>query len=302
MSFIKITNPAKREAIVRDYLKTKANIYAQSQEQKIGNIADDRKNVKFFKPVIESQHQLSEDIKSQERFLKEITAAVNALPEQIDLPKHLPLQDVEHFYPQAHSSLPTTPYKTAYQYGPMAARSFFKSQEHGHDHDTTFGLYSKSNKHYIGDKRVDIDHNNLIIDGENYEGTEGLWELIRSKTPMQGDYTPEDLSNYEKILIQTNAIWKDYDPSTNKPRSSKSEKYTTIIKPIYDQLKATKGSGTVFLSQDPNVLVNRLELLMASRQAGNTGVNNEIVSIMDELLRQNHITREDYKRVVLGIK
>jgi len=45
-----------------------------------------------------------------------------------------------------------------------------------------------------------------------------------------------------------------------------------------------KGSG--FLPIDPNALCERLELLMASKQAGNTGLRNEIVSICGELLRQ----------------
>ena len=45
-------------------------------------------------------------------------------------------------------------------------------------------------------------------------------------------------------------------------------------------------SGQGLLPSDPNALRERLELLMASKQAGNTGVRNEIVSICDELLRQ----------------
>jgi len=49
--------------------------------------------------------------------------------------------------------------------------------------------------------------------------------------------------------------------------------------------KITKGQG-VFLPSDPNALCERLELLMASKQAGNIGLRNEIVSICDERLRQ----------------
>ena len=51
------------------------------------------------------------------------------------------------------------------------------------------------------------------------------------------------------------------------------------------KMKKTQGQG--FLPSDPNALCERLELLMASKQAGNTGFRNEIVSICDELLRQN---------------
>jgi len=50
------------------------------------------------------------------------------------------------------------------------------------------------------------------------------------------------------------------------------------------QQKKTQCQG--FLPSDPNALCERLELLMASKQAENTGLRNAIVSICDKLLRQ----------------
>ena len=41
-----------------------------------------------------------------------------------------------------------------------------------------------------------------------------------------------------------------------------------------------KGVNTVILPQDPNALVEMLTLRIASYQAGNTGVRNEIISGM----------------------
>jgi len=55
------------------------------------------------------------------------------------------------------------------------------------------------------------------------------------------------------------------------------------------QIRANSNPGTTgqgFLPCDPNALCERLELLMASKQAGNTRLRNEIVSICDELMRQ----------------
>jgi len=40
---------------------------------------------------------------------------------------------------------------------------------------------------------------------------------------------------------------------------------------------------------------------MASKQAGNTGVRNEIVSICDELLRQKILSRDAYKNFMLTL-
>jgi len=42
---------------------------------------------------------------------------------------------------------------------------------------------------------------------------------------------------------------------------------------------------------NPNELVDRLRLLVASKSAGNTGVSNEIISIFEELLEAGLIKR-----------
>jgi len=40
---------------------------------------------------------------------------------------------------------------------------------------------------------------------------------------------------------------------------------------------------------------------MASKQAGNTGLRNEIVSIYDERLRQKILSRDAYKNLMLTL-
>jgi len=40
---------------------------------------------------------------------------------------------------------------------------------------------------------------------------------------------------------------------------------------------------------------------MASKQAGNTGVQNEIVSICDELFRQTILSCDAYKNLMLAL-
>ena len=57
-----------------------------------------------------------------------------------------------------------------------------------------------------------------------------------------------------------------------------------------------KGSG--FLPSVPNALCERLDLLMALKRAGNTGLCNEIVSICDELLRQKILTSDACKKLM----
>jgi hypothetical protein len=51
----------------------------------------------------------------------------------------------------------------------------------------------------------------------------------------------------------------------------------------------------IILPSDPTALLDRLDLLLASHRAGNTGVRNEIVSICDELRRQGVVNDSKYK-------
>ena len=57
----------------------------------------------------------------------------------------------------------------------------------------------------------------------------------------------------------------------------------------------------IILPCDPIALVERLDILMASKAAGNTGVRNELVSVGDELLRQNLIDKHYYKIIILQL-
>ena len=57
----------------------------------------------------------------------------------------------------------------------------------------------------------------------------------------------------------------------------------------------------IILPCDPIALVERLDILMASKTAGNTGVRNEFVSICDELLTQNLIDKHKYKIIMLQL-
>ena len=63
-----------------------------------------------------------------------------------------------------------------------------------------------------------------------------------------------------------------------------------------------EGSGVVVIPSDPNALLERLDLLLASQEAGHTGVGNELVSICDELKRQGVLDTKAYKKLNSIIK
>ena len=66
--------------------------------------------------------------------------------------------------------------------------------------------------------------------------------------------------------------------------------------------KGKKGSGVIVISSNPNTLLKRLDLLLASQEAGHTGVRNELVSTCDELKRQGVLDSMSYKNLISNIK
>ena len=137
--------------------------------------------------------------------------------------------------------------------------------------------------------------------GERFEGTPGLWGLITSNDPDKDliDWTKKDRYNYDRLMLKTNALHRYYNPRKG-PRSSSSNKWRSILSTIWFGEKSKEGyegSGVVVIPSDPNALLERLDLLLASQEAGHTGVRNELVSICDELKRQGVLDTKTYKKL-----
>ena len=175
--------------------------------------------------------------------------------------------------------------------------------------DTNFGIHKEKGHHYIGNQHVIIKENNIFLPkiNEEFVGTKGLWELIMSKNPE--NFTDEDYDNYEDLMTITNAIHRNNDEDNPHPKGNhKSYKWLNILKPIWNRKKGGifmfpkkkegyQGEGVVVIPSDPNALLERLDLLLASQEAGHTGVRNELVSICDELKRQGVLNTKAYKKL-----
>ena len=72
-------------------------------------------------------------------------------------------------------------------------------------------------------------------------------------------------------------------------------------KDLYTGKGITPSVPSIILPCDPIAFAERLDILMASNAAGNTGVRNELVSVCDELLRQNLIDKHKYKIQMLQL-
>ena len=136
-----------------------------------------------------------------------------------------------------------------------------------------------------------------------------------SKTPK--NFNDLDFKNYKDLLTRTNAIYYDNNPNQNRVKGNyRGPKWKNLVEPIWDDIKGvkefregkkqkkkTEGKGvTVVIPEDPNALLERLDLLLASQEAGHIGVGNELVSICDELKRQGVINADTYQKLNSYIK
>ena len=80
MSFLKITDPEKRDFIVNEFLKTRQNIQQNFLSERVGDSSTQHELPKLFKPVTYMQKYLKEGLVSE---LKPIREGMKNLPKAI---------------------------------------------------------------------------------------------------------------------------------------------------------------------------------------------------------------------------
>ena len=288
MSFLKISDPVKRDLIVKEYLELKRNIRDNLLSERTGEQQLQVDLSKFYRPITETQKATVREITEG---LKPIKEGIENLPQAIKFPPIQPLGEasrqeklfeklLEPFEEEASEATPENLGDIAYIY---------LHRKEPYPRDTTFGIREEEGLYYIGNKQATVFNNNILIDDEKFEGTPGLWELLMTKTPKY--FNDNDYNNYERLMLKTYVLHHDNNPNNPHPKSSGGKKWLGLLKPIWEKYKEEKkeeeeeeyeGKGIVVIPSDPNALLERLDLLLASQKAGHTGVRNELVSICDE--------------------
>ena len=299
MSFIKVTDPRKREELIKDFIETRKRIKDNFIARKVGESEYQTGLTKLFKPVTETQKATAKEItEAQKATAEKFTTELLPIKEGIE---ELPLKLFRKVFPSVEIKA-----GDIINFGPLAVNALLEAFIKKNI-DLTHGLYVKDGKFYIGSKEVIIEDNDIKIDNTVFEGTPGFWELVTSKNPNPEKFTEEDLDKYRRLVILTNTAFRNNNPESKNPKASKSPKWKKIIKPIWEQIKKqeepeTSGTGLKILPSDPNALIDRFNLLFSSKKAGHTGVKNELVSILDELKRQGVIKTNEYKKLNSLIK
>ena len=312
MSFIKVTDPRKREELIKDFIETRKRIKDNFIARKVGELEYQTGLTKLFKPVTETQKETTKEItKAQKETAERITQELLPIQEGIE---ELPTKLFRKIFPSIEFKA-----SDIINFGPLAVDALLKAFTKK-DIDKFYGIYAEDGKFKIGNKEVNIEDNDIKVDDITFEGTPGFWNLVTSKEPE--NYTDKDKDKYQQLVILTNTAYRNNNPNQNHPKNSRGKKWKDIIKPIWEAIKkqkeeeepdeeedvlfgdstpGTSGTGLI-LPSDPNALIDRFDLLFSSKKAGHTGVKNEIVSILDELKRQGVIKINEYKKLNSLIK
>ena len=145
MSFLKISDPVKRDLIVKEYLDLKKNIRDNLLSERSGEQQLQTDLLKFFKPITETQKATS----------REIREGIENLPQAITFPA----------YPSIQASEKPLEGEDTQYIGEVAEKHLRKFATKG-EADTTYGLYDRKGNFYIGNKPVVIIDNNIVVDDE----------------------------------------------------------------------------------------------------------------------------------------
>ena len=332
MSFLKISDPLKRDAIVKEYLELKKKIRSNLLSERVGEQQLQTDLSKFYKPITETQkattREITEGLKPVREGLETIRKEVHDIPgivSDMEAVKRYGQEKKEEEEKEEEEEEEEEEEDEDKNIGEIA-RHYLNKQYR----DTTFGIKKKIVKnekhHYIGKTHVIVYHNDIFLPDYNevFEGTSGMWELITSNDPV--NFNEEDKDNYERLIIKTGVIHRDDDKKNPHPKGNRGKKWKKLIGPIWyksqgfyeeDAIKMVnnrkyrerlvkkmkkikseyEGEGVVVIPSDPNALLERLDLLLASQEAGHTGVRNELVSICDELKRQGVLDTKAYKKL-----
>ena len=269
MSFLNIEDPKKRDAIVADYLAMVKRLQKENLNEKTQDYLVRKDELKeMFNPVVQSTE------KSTEAITKEL----------------IPLREEVKHLNEAATGLITTRKQTLDD--PLEHYTRDKSKL-----DKYFGIqYTDDDDRYMmGDKEVMIDkQSNIFVDGVEYKGTPGLWALVMLAAPTNDEYTTDDFVKYGELVNQTNVMLHPRNLKSNS-RPTSTFKWRYILQPHREGKHNVDGEGIQFLPGDIKGLTTKLHLLLAEFAAGNrSSTRNEIVFILDELLRRKEISRKEY--------
>ena len=170
MSFLKISDPTKRDQTVKEYLELKKNIRDNLLSERTGEQQLQTELTKFYRPITEAQKATAREITEG---LTPIREGIEKLPQAMQPLSEASGETFEEEEDEKPEASPENLGDIAYNY------------LHGKEpypRDTTFRIYKGKDGYYHMGRQMNkenkkiltIAYNNIIVDGEKFRGTSGL--------------------------------------------------------------------------------------------------------------------------------
>ena len=170
MSFLNITDSKKRDAIVSDYLATVKRLQQKNLNEKAQDLVRRDDIERALEPVVRSTGKSTEAITKE---LIPIKDEIRALNERLETREndHV-MQEQDEVNELDVDDDETTPNIVQTYYQKVSREKL----------DKYFGVIMEGSRYKMGDKYVHVKGSDLVVDGKNYIGTQGLWSLDNEKT------------------------------------------------------------------------------------------------------------------------
>ena len=249
MSFYDIQDKDERDRTIEEYLALKDRIKKRNMDERIAGLQHEADMQDMFKPVLESNAEMANEITQDLVPIREELESLNETIRnrdrlnriQMSSTRRLPAVPITPVTPAQVTPLRARSTSDPIHVGSTAADYLRKTLNEGNDAIT--GIRYDGPDMMIGDKKVELQDNNLKIGDEIYQGTPGLWSLITERKPK--DYTNEDLEAYKDLMIQTNALYQNNDPASQRSRGNRGPKWKNIQKDIWEKMTTAHGRGIV---------------------------------------------------------
>ena len=123
--------------------------------------------------------------------------------------------------------------------------------------------------------------------------------VVKSKKSKFHGYTLADIKKAREEILERRKGNKQPAASLHTPKVTPQEEPDSGVNPQDEPDWEMEGSGSV----DPNALVERLHLSLASIQAGNTSLKlkKQVKQMLELLVRQNEITEKQAHKILSNI-
>ena len=295
---------------VSEYKRLKLTLRDRFESEKTGDQSLFEEQTKKYKPLLSSQQEISKTMRDVANQIVDSQNEGQAALQPL-LPLLQNIQRARVAAPRLLPPLPTaiTPSKYTTPQSSIA----------GQDAKSHIPLPVAPSSSRRAPLKVDLD------DGFDRQDVDNLVEL---KLPLPSEvYETDTISQtLDKIKTYNKSIGQFLGIGISSKKISNAEKVQLesqrdTLKKYRDRLENTESAKSLVAPTKtgkygkgvPNAaheisfyssvddLCNRLALLCAAKQAGNNGLNNNINSILDELLRINAIDKNEYKHLYSNI-